>query len=146
MLVFMLMAPTLPAQKKADAPQKDFTFKVSTDLVLVNVVARDKKGNLVTDLKREDFTVLEDNKPQQLKNFDLENTELAVLPPEETPSPVGVVEAPAPANSKKAPELAAKADTSLFNNRRRMLHDMLLGTVIINNSDLATVAQPYGSY
>jgi uncharacterized RDD family membrane protein YckC len=34
----------------------------------------------------------------------------------------------------------------LFNNRRRMLHDMLLGTVIINNSDLATVAQPYGSY
>ncbi len=33
----------------------------------------------------------------------------------------------------------------LFNNRRRMLHDMLLGTVIIN-SDLATVAQPYGSY
>lgn len=34
---------------------------------------------------------------------------------------------------------------SLFNNRRRMLHDMLLGTVIIN-SDLATVAQPSGSY
>jgi uncharacterized RDD family membrane protein YckC len=35
---------------------------------------------------------------------------------------------------------------SLFNNRRRMLHDMLLGTVIINNSDLATVAEPRGSY
>jgi uncharacterized RDD family membrane protein YckC len=35
---------------------------------------------------------------------------------------------------------------SLFNNRRRMLHDMLLGTVIINNSDLATVAEPHGSY
>lgn len=33
----------------------------------------------------------------------------------------------------------------LFNNRRRMLHDMLLGTVIIN-ADLATVAQPSGSY
>jgi uncharacterized RDD family membrane protein YckC len=35
---------------------------------------------------------------------------------------------------------------SLFNNRRRMLHDMLLGTVIINNSDLAAVAEPHGSY
>jgi uncharacterized RDD family membrane protein YckC len=35
---------------------------------------------------------------------------------------------------------------SLFNNRRRMLHDMLLGTVVINNSDLAAVARPYGSY
>lgn len=34
----------------------------------------------------------------------------------------------------------------LFNGRRRLLHDMLLGTVIINNSALAPVAQPYGSY
>jgi uncharacterized RDD family membrane protein YckC len=31
----------------------------------------------------------------------------------------------------------------LFNGRRRLLHDMLLGTVIINNSALAAVAQPY---
>jgi uncharacterized RDD family membrane protein YckC len=33
----------------------------------------------------------------------------------------------------------------LFNGRRRLLHDMLLGTVIINNSVLAAVAQPYRS-
>jgi uncharacterized RDD family membrane protein YckC len=36
--------------------------------------------------------------------------------------------------------------TGLFNGRRRLLHDMLLGTVIINNSALASVAQPYRSY
>ncbi|GAB1715921.1 MAG: RDD family protein [Nitrobacter sp.] len=36
--------------------------------------------------------------------------------------------------------------TGLFNGRRRLLHDMLLGTVIINNSVLASVAQSYRSY
>ena len=36
--------------------------------------------------------------------------------------------------------------TGLFNGRRRLLHDMLLGTVIINTSILAPVAQPYRSY
>lgn len=34
----------------------------------------------------------------------------------------------------------------VFNGRRRLLHDMLLGTVIINTSILAPVAQPYRSY
>ena len=46
--------------------------------MLVNVTVRDKNGNPVRDLKREDFTILEDNKPQQVISFDLENTD-AVL-------------------------------------------------------------------
>src|ERR1700730_12657689 len=57
----------------------DYTFRSPTELVLVNVTVRDKNGNPVRDLKREDFTVLEDNKPQQVISFDLENTD-AVLP------------------------------------------------------------------
>jgi VWFA-related protein len=56
-----------------------YTFKSETELVLANVTVRDKSGNAVRDLKREDFTVLEDNKPQQVTSFDLENTD-AVLP------------------------------------------------------------------
>ena len=57
----------------------EYTFKTKTELVLVNVTVRDKNGNPVRDLKREDFTILEDNKPQQVLSFDLENTD-AVLP------------------------------------------------------------------
>ncbi len=34
----------------------------------------------------------------------------------------------------------------LLNRRRRMLHDMVLGTVVINNSILAPVAQPNRTY
>lgn len=56
-----------------------YTFKSETELVLVNVAVRDRNGNPVRDLKREDFTLLEDNKPQQVISFDLENTD-AVLP------------------------------------------------------------------
>jgi len=58
--------------------QSDYTFRSRTELVLVNVTARDHQGNLVKDLKREDFSVLEDGKPQQVVSFDLENTEAIV--------------------------------------------------------------------
>ena len=41
--------------------------------MLVDVSVRDKNGNLVRDLKPEDFTVFEDNKPQKVSTFDVEN-------------------------------------------------------------------------
>jgi VWFA-related protein len=47
--------------------------------VLVNVVARDKKGNLIRDLKREDFTILEDGQKQQVSSFDFENIDELAL-------------------------------------------------------------------
>ena len=53
----------------------------------MNVTVRDRNGNPVRDLKREDFTVLEDNKPQQVISFDLENTD-AVLSTAATEAPL----------------------------------------------------------
>jgi VWFA-related protein len=55
--------------------EDNFTIHVNTDLVLVNVIARDKKGNLIKGLRREDFTLYEDGKKQQISSFDFENTE-----------------------------------------------------------------------
>ncbi len=68
LLAFALMCSSLPAQQPAD-----YTFRVQTDLVLVNVTVRDKSGNLIRGLKPEDFTILEDNKPQKVVSFDVEN-------------------------------------------------------------------------
>ena len=50
-------------------------IRVSTELVLVNVVARDKKGNPVRDLKQADFTLYEDGKKQQISTFDFEDVD-----------------------------------------------------------------------
>ena len=62
-------APQPPAQ------QPQYRVHVTSELVLVNVVARDKKGNLVRDLKKEDFTLLEDGRRQTISTFDFENVD-----------------------------------------------------------------------
>src|SRR5579864_1814471 len=51
-----------PAQQPAGGVSA--VLKVKTRLVVVDVVARDAKGAPVTDLKQEDFTVVEDGKEQ----------------------------------------------------------------------------------
>jgi VWFA-related protein len=45
------------------------TFKLRVDYVEVDVVVTDRQGNLVTDLKKEDFQVLEDGKGQTVTAF-----------------------------------------------------------------------------
>jgi VWFA-related protein len=61
-------------------PQSQYRVRVTSELVLVNVVVRDKKGNLVLGLKKEDFTLLEDGKPQSISTFDFENVDELVTP------------------------------------------------------------------
>ncbi len=47
---------------------------MNTDLVLTNVIVRDKKtGAVVTGLKASDFTILENGKPQRIHSFDFQN-------------------------------------------------------------------------
>ena len=48
---------------------------VTSELVLVNVVARDRHGNLIRDLKKTDFTLSEDGKKQDISTFDFENVD-----------------------------------------------------------------------
>jgi len=75
-LSFALVMPSLPAQDAQTTPNPDdYRIKVTSDLVLTNVVVRDKQGNLVRGLKQEDFTVYEDGKPQHLVSFDFENVD-----------------------------------------------------------------------
>jgi VWFA-related protein len=63
-----------PAQQ-SKPPEKPggYTLRVESELVLVNVIARDKQGKPVTDLKAADFSLLEDGKAQTVSSFDFEN-------------------------------------------------------------------------
>src|SRR2546430_7740181 len=65
-------APLAGRQSSPQAPASPGRIRVTTELVLVNVVARDKKGNLIRDLKKEDFALLEDGKKQGISTFDFE--------------------------------------------------------------------------
>ena len=62
-----------PPPPEAQGPEHQYTFKVNSELVLVNVTVRDKSGKLVRDLKRGDFTVQEDGKTQKLESFDVQD-------------------------------------------------------------------------
>src|SRR6202042_2545378 len=57
-----------------------FTLKVQSDIVLTNVVVRDKKtGEVVKGLKASDFTILENGKPQNIASFDYQNVDEAAV-------------------------------------------------------------------
>jgi VWFA-related protein len=112
-LAIVLICATMASQETPST----YTFKSETELVLVNVTVRDKSGNPVQDLKAEDFTVLEDNKPQQVTSFDLENTD-AVLP-------TAVSEAPllgkALSRSTKASSVATQPTVAAELKDRRLI-------------------------
>lgn len=105
----MLLCSSLASQQAAE----DYTFRTSSELVLVNVTVRDKSGNFIRGLKPQDFTILEDNKPQKVVSFDIENIDaVANVDVAETKPLTGV----APEKGSAAP--AAADSISLFKDRR----------------------------
>jgi VWFA-related protein len=108
-LVFQAASPLL-AQRSDQAPANAPRIEVTTELVLVNVVARDKKGSLIRDLKKEDFTLFEDGKKQQISTFDFENVEeqAAAGAPETTVSGVAGPGALLRAGKNAPPSLDAR--------------------------------------
>src|SRR5437868_487758 len=54
---------------QGQAGQRADAVRIRTELVQIDVVVKDQKGKLVRDLRREDFEVLEDGKPQPLTHF-----------------------------------------------------------------------------
>src|ERR1700739_2115666 len=65
-----LCAQTPPPQQPAD---ESATPKVDVSVVNVLASVRDKRGGLVGNLEKKDFTVLEDGKPQEIKYFTKES-------------------------------------------------------------------------
>jgi len=60
------------------------TFKVRVNLVLVRVVVRDNQGKVVTNLRREDFQLFDNRKPQAITFFSTETPESQALRPAAT--------------------------------------------------------------
>ncbi len=75
---FTLAGPIASAQQKPSTAQSQYTFMINSDLVLTNVVVRDKKtGAIVRGLTAKDFTIYENGKPQRISTFDFESVDQA---------------------------------------------------------------------
>ena len=101
--LFVIVA-TVAAQQAPPQP----TFQAGTRLVEVDVIARTKAGP-ATGLTRDDFTLLDNGKPQKISLFLIKTSKTSVASPESIsapkPLPPGVV-SNRPASNGKSPKTA----------------------------------------
>lgn len=65
----------------AIAQQTPPVFRATANLVIVNVFVRDRAGRDIAELSRDDFTILEDGKPQTIAVFEYQRLEPSAAPP-----------------------------------------------------------------
>ncbi len=95
-----------PGQQPPAGQTQPPVFRAGVNFVRVDVIVTDRKGAIVTDLKQEEFEVLEDGKPQKVDLFRLINTDGEQRPGQDPPRPI---------TSEYAQEAeAARDDVRLF--------------------------------
>lgn len=65
---------------QAQTPDRESVIRIDVDLVQVDAVVTNSKDEPVTDLRIEDFSVLQDGKPQEISNFSFIRTKDPVPP------------------------------------------------------------------
>src|SRR6202012_4612723 len=89
------------------------TFTSETKLIIVNVTVKDKMGVPIANLKKEDFDVSEDGKPQTVEIFEFEKLSNDLLPVVKEEGTAGQVEEKVQAAPKPAaPKAGAAASVS----------------------------------
>jgi VWFA-related protein len=76
-----------PADQPAESRAQGYVLRLNARLVDVNVVALDKKGRPITNLRREDFEVSDNGTKQDIRSFN--QADAGIGPPPETPSAQG---------------------------------------------------------
>ncbi len=61
--------PPLKKEPEQDKPREQTAISVSVDLVNLQALVTDKKGNIITGLQPDNFTVYEDNVKQEVTHF-----------------------------------------------------------------------------
>src|SRR5215469_14736348 len=79
MLVASAQQPA-PQQAQPLETKKTFKFEASTQLIVEDIIIKDKSGNPVTGLKAKDFVVMEDGKPQDISFCEFQTLEDTAVP------------------------------------------------------------------
>jgi VWFA-related protein len=101
--VAVMIALSVPLRGQQAALQSGATFRSNVNLILVDVVVRDRSGAVVQGLTQDDFQILEDNKPQQIISFAFEQIATKPQTVETAPLLAGAV------NAAGAPRVASTA-------------------------------------
>lgn len=87
-LTSYLSAQTQPIQAPTTAVNESATvLRATTRMVVVDVVATDRNGNPVTDLKAGDFTLVDDGSAQQIRSFSFQHPAQVSEPAASAPPP-----------------------------------------------------------
>ena len=81
-VLFLTLAIALaqtPAPQALQPQPADTVIHITVNLVQVDAVVMDSKDKPVTDLRKEDFVILQDGKPQVITNFSFINTKEGVV-------------------------------------------------------------------
>src|SRR5262245_20430659 len=71
LLLQSLLATTTTVQTNQKPSEQDERIRLKTDLIELRAVVTDKRGNAIVDLKKEDFELMENNKPQEVSFFSI---------------------------------------------------------------------------
>lgn len=74
--------PPAPAAQDSQAPAKPQappTIRVVTETVVVPVTVKDRTGNLVPDLRKDEFRIFEDNIEQEIRKLSVETVPLSLI-------------------------------------------------------------------
>jgi VWFA-related protein len=66
-------------ERDQESPKGQTAVSVAVDLVSLQVLVSDTKGNVLTGLKRENFTIYEDNVKQEISHFSPVGTNITVV-------------------------------------------------------------------
>lgn len=111
LIITLTLAAWTAMPRAQSGPPAGQVFRSGTELVLVNVVARDRGGAVVRGLSRGDFSVAEDGKPQTITSFDFEELDAPQQAQEPAASdPPLLLAPPARPAVPASPLEAAKAD------------------------------------
>lgn len=123
-LGFLLSLGVSPALSQESAPATaEQTLRVSTEVVNVYAVVREKTNRLIPNLNREDFELSEDNVPQDIRYFSRET---------DTPLTLGIMIDTSPSQGRVLDVEQAEATTFL----RQVLRPKDLAFVLHFDSDV----------
>jgi VWFA-related protein len=110
-------SPTAQAPQKTAQP----AFKVTTRLVVVDVVARDKKDQTVNDLEASDFSLKENGKEQKISTFNFQH----------------------PAASSEPAEAGAPLPPNVFRNTPKFNSRSALNVILLDGLNSTLLEQAY---